>query len=424
MEVSETMRGWLFTSLWLLVGCPRSIHPDFDRTQESALQTAGPLPAPFVPDARLVLRQEAISSALDAYAGTLEPIRTSFDLGVASVQPRVTIRQLSLAPRSPDCSPCLRLQGQLGGTTKVVTPLGDTRFPLNATFTLDVSLELQDTTDGKHRLVAKAKEVRQLKFEAAGVQADLGVWRGPIRSWIDEALVKDLPQMPLIDVDLEALPLVQVALSTAPGIVVVNLRSDVPHTQYLDSNIGVPHADWSLHLTQPVVLGMMRRAAFTQEPFEVERGPFTYTLLAEPTDVHFLQEERFQLELRLWSLKGRGWWRDYRVSGPLVVNGKKVIATAKEIEPFGASPGAFLADPLAALAQSRVLEALSDGVSAPFDPKIEHQDAHITSIVRVRTIEESEGVVKIEGTLKVEPHKESASQRPDALTRPTNEESP
>jgi hypothetical protein len=418
------MRIWIFTSLGLLLGCPRPIHPDFDQARQSAMQSVSSTTPPFVPDARLILKQVAISSALEAYSGTLDPMRTSFDLGVASVHPRVTIEQLSLAPQSPDCTPCLRLRGELGGTAGVVTPLGDTRFPLTASFTLDLSLVLRNTAPGKYRLVAMAKEVRKLKLEAAGVHADIGAWRGPIRSWIDDALVKDLAPMELVEVDLTGLPVMQVAVSTAPGLVVVNLRTDVPHAQFLDDGIDVPDSDWSLHLTPPVVLGMMRRAAFSQDPFEVKKGPFTYSILAEPRGVDFLQEGRFRLALRLWSLRGRGWWRDYDVSGALVIHGKKVIATAEEIEPIGASPGAFFADPLVALAQSRVLEALSDGVSAPFDHKLEHQDEHLTSVVRVRSIEESEGVVKVQGTLKVEPLQPSPTPRHEGLTRPVTEDVP
>ena len=170
------MARWHLGLLALLGGCPSPIHQDFDRARDEALRTAGELVSSWEPDVRLTLRQSAVSDALGAYRTTQDPLKTEFDLGVAQLRPRLRIEHLALAPESPPCSPCLRLVGELQGNMKVSTPLGETRLPLAATFTLDLSLELKEGSSGESTLMAHAEEVQN--NNKAGVYSErFGVHR-------------------------------------------------------------------------------------------------------------------------------------------------------------------------------------------------------------------------------------------------------
>lgn len=414
------MQRWWPVWVWALgTGCPRSIEPAFNQAKLEAMEVVDVLPADWTPDVRLTLRQESISDALTTYSETADPLRTHLDLGMVELRPKLSISDLSLASRNPACSPCLRLQGMTEGTVKVSTALGSTRVPLSATFTLDVSLKVDPTPDGRYRLSAQAEEVRKLTVKSGMLHADLGTGMGVLRGWLEEALLDGLPPIELLDVDLGPYPVLGVRLLTDTNLLALDVRSNVPDTSPLTGDPSVPRHAWSLHMSQDVVLTMMQRASFDAGPFEVNKGPLSYLLLAEPRALA-ISPGGYEVELRLWSLNGRGWWRDYRATGPLTMQGKKVVAETDTIEAMDSSPGAFFSDPIGAIAQSRVLDALSEGISAPFDRRVEHREAQVRSVVRVTEIGGAGSEVHIGGTLKVEEQPRPTEEPSGARTRPTN----
>ena len=381
------------------------------------MEVAEPAPPDWAPDVRLTLQQDSISEALATYSETAGPLRSTLDLGMVTLRPLVSFTALSLSPKAPSCSPCLRLQGATEGHVKVATALGTTKVPLSASFSLDVALTVEATPDGEYQLFAQPKELRRLTLKSGSVHADLSGGMGVVRDWLEATLVEEFPTIRLMDVDLSPYPVLAARLHTEAGLVALDIRSNVPGSEPLAQPPRSPEEAWALAMSRDVVLTMMRRAAFEAGPFEVTKGPLTYLLLAEPRGLE-LTPEGYELQLRLWSLKGRGWWRDYRATGPFVLQGKKVVASTDSIEAVEASPGAFFVDPVGAIVQSRVLDALSEGISAPFERRMEHQDAQVRSVARVTHIRAEGSDIHIEGTLKVDEHPQEISPAPGVRTRP------
>jgi hypothetical protein len=83
---------------------------------------------------------------------------------------------------------------------------------------------------------------------------------------------------------------------------------------------------------------------------------------AEPTSLD-LDGGEFALGLRLWRLKGKGWWRDYTIRGDLTLVNQVLKLQPKEVQEGERSQGAALVDPLALLGESLILRVIEDAAA-------------------------------------------------------------
>jgi len=109
---------------------------------------------------------------------------------------------------------------------------------------------------------------------------------------------------------------------------VLELLTDTPDPQAVREPDQVPGNGWRLDLATDSLLDLARIASFRAEPLPRQ-------IVAEPTSL-YVDGRSFTLGLRLWRVKGRGWWRDYSVTGTLAVTGDDRIAlTPERVEPVG-----------------------------------------------------------------------------------------
>ena len=70
------------------------------------------------------------------------------------------------------------------------------------------------------------------------------------------------------------------------------------------------------------------------------------------------------MALRLWKVEGRGlWWRDYTATGTLTQKKHKLSLSGESVIEGEKSPRAGLVDPLALIAESFILDGISEQLS-------------------------------------------------------------
>jgi hypothetical protein len=151
--------------------------------------------------------------------------------------------------------------------------------------------------------------------------------------------------------------------------------------------------DWELQISQDTLLALMQRDAF-------KRGPLQLDLAPDPLDLS-LEDTLFSMDMRIWRLWGLGWWRDYRVDGEVRIHKEQLEVEAQRIESLGRSRWARAVDPLALLAERRILSSLEDGVQAavPLDQAASLGDFKVSTVSK--QVQATEGMLLIRGDLEI-----------------------
>jgi hypothetical protein len=148
-------------------------------------------------------------------------------------------------------------------------------------------------------------------------------------------------------------------------------------------------------VSETALLGLARRAAF-------ERGELTMQVYADPRAL-VVDGQRFALTLRLWRLVGRGWWRDYSVSGTLAIEGGKLRMKADDVAEIAQSPGAGIVDPLAALFEGQVLSAIEESVQQSLPAAHAQRVGDVRFRAAARSVSGKDGTLTVEAALDVKP---------------------
>ena len=345
--------------MWLLLamlGCAGNIHELYDAARDEALRPAAAASGDWSPDVRVHLRPAALrtvtTTALDA--GILawdKPIKLDTPLGAAlTLRPSAAVDSLRLVP-GRDCDGCLRVTGDVVG--RVRGKIAQRPVSLQFTASLDgiVTLAVEDTGDG-FQVRGRLTEVRKLQLGGDQTLARIDV-SGPIKKWVRKALAA-APAFTVAELGGDKLPLRGARIRTAPGGIFVDALSDVAGAPVGEGGALPAGTDWEVRIAEESLAAMLRRAAF-------EAGTIDFDVAIDPQSID-LEGDRFALRLRLWRLAGRGWWRDYDVSGGVEVRKRKLVLEATDAEEAGKSKGAGLADPIALLAERRILEAITDNM--------------------------------------------------------------
>lgn len=343
----------LFAAPLLLAACGPNIPALYDKAKEEALAAAGSAPEAWQPDIALALSGTSLSAALQAaldaaLAADSAAVRIKLPLGQsAELRPRFTTRSVRVRP-SQECPACLGFDAQLVGP--VEWALGPARgsAPVDLAVAGVVGLDIKE---GK-RIELTPRRVTSVKVESSrgGLQFDLD---GAVQDIVRDAIRDHVPPIRVAELNLEAIPLRDLRLRTGGEGVVIEVLSNVPGAKPIP-RVEAPKEGLTMVLSETAAAGLMRRAAF-------EAGELAMDVAADPQAIDVAGSD-FTLSLRLWRLSGRGWWRDYRVAGTLLVENRKIKLKATKATEVAQSPGAILVDPLAALFEGKILEAVVNAI--------------------------------------------------------------
>lgn len=340
--------------LLLLTGCGPDISALYEEQRLIALTVASSVEKPWEPDLVLAIGGKALGRAVDAAATqTLTqkspPLRLELPLGAsASLTPRLAVNRAVLSP-SDACPSCLHFDIEVTG--KVEWTLGSLGGTFPAKVEVGGAVELR--VEGGTRVVAKPYRVGKVVVKAP----DLGGLRANpsslIQDFVRAAVGEALPPIPLVDLAGSGLPIRDLRIRTANDTARIEVLSNVPGAKA--ATVGAPGTDSiMLGISETALAGLLRRGAF-------ELGPVAMNTAIDPRAIT-VDGSTFRLDLRLWRLVGSGWWRDYDVAGTLdIVNDKLKLSPTTVVE-TGQSPGAEWVDPLAALFEAQILDAIAENL--------------------------------------------------------------
>ncbi len=286
------------------------------------------------------------------------------DVGIGQLEPRLQVHQLALVDGG--CASCIGVEGRLVGEATFLTPLGKTTNPLQVDFRGDCVVDALALDDpdrpGIFRLELRVTEVQRMQVDLAG---------GLLSVDLTSLLFTDLPTVGIGEVGGDALPLAALRVLPDSTGVRVEMLTATAHPGLIDTWSEGPTDGFVVALHEQTLLDRARRQAFM-------RGSGPKDLDFEPLRLDF-EGDAFTLDLRLWRIqRRRAWWRDYRVSGDLLVEDGSMKLVATDAVLIDQSPGAGLVDPLISLARTSILRGIEEAVSTAIPAQKELQTQSLT----------------------------------------------
>lgn len=409
--------------LLVFLGCANNIQTLYEQEKAAVLAAPAALGASWDPELRVrlsdpaleVLSQAALESGL---LKAEDKIRWEGPLGVeAELSPKLEVKSLELRA-SKECDACLDLSASLTGTGnwKVGSLKGE--VPLSLDIGGVVAFEVKKV-DSSFQVTGKLKNVSQVKIKTTTV-GDLDIAK-PIQSWGKE-LSDHVPPFDLGEFGGDEVPLRALRLATVGGALAVEAVTDVAGGGPLTGPAPALKDGWELAISQKTALALMRRAAF-------EEGVIDYDVAADPRYLD-VNGTMFTMGVRLWRLTSRGWWRDYEVTGNIDILPRSVRLVPKQAREGDKSEGAGVADPLALLAEGKILEVVEEGLEQTL-PSGQSTDIGGQSLeLRASSVKGMGGALVMSGSMKLgdgkddEPSGGSGSSEKKGGKKPNRERKP
>ena len=384
---------------FLLTGCAASVIPAWEAARDHALQDPGPPPSQWEPDAVLLLSEALVDDALVVLLAEQGNLRGEIAAGPITAVPDLSVRQVDL--KAAKCERSLRVRAELEGVITVRSLLGEVDAPVRADLRFDAVFDVVQAGEVWSLTVAPRK-LHHVEIDLAG--ADLAAFVQPIRTWLEEAVVRQ-PPLPLADLGSTDLPIRAMRVIPVRRDLRVDLLTTTHQARPLSTGTDAIEQGWRLDLSAPALLDLARRAAF-------EAGPISHDVVVEPTSL-YIEEDVFTLGLRLWRLKGRGWWRDYEIDGRVTVEGRGISLQPTDVRDRGHSRGAAWADPLAALGEGVILKAIERAMETSLPAIHRERGAALKVVVQIEQVDGNGDVLVLHGglTLKPAPAKKTSVER-------------
>lgn len=338
----------------LLAACAPGVIEQYARVREDALSIATGRPADWSADAEIHISGDALNRAVGAavkaaVGGDMAPVKIDLPLGQsAALTPRLVVDRVSVGPTDV-CSPCLDFSGSLLGKAAWDVQFLQGSFPFEVAAAGTLAIEVNNGRE----ITARLKSLRSIRVRVLEIGRFQVNPSSTLEQWLGERLLRGLPPVQLTTLDTASLPFRDLRMSTATDGLSIELLTNVPESSALPP-MSAPTADIEIAVSEKAIVGLARRAAFNA-------GPQDHEIVADPREL-MVNGDQFTLLLRLWRLSGKGWWRDYTVTGRLEVANGQLELKPEKVTEAGKSPGAGLIDPLAALFEGMILRTVRDAM--------------------------------------------------------------
>jgi hypothetical protein len=395
----------------VLLGCPASTLPEYEKARDEALAKAGPVPANWRPDIVLSLSNpqlDAFTTAIIEAHGALNGKIEKTVLGMtATATPDLHVRKLVLGAAS-GCTACLAVDVTLDGTVGWAILGQRGSVPVDATAKFDATFEAVDVGD-TWSVTMTPKNLRDVSIDLGKVDASVAqALSTEVAQYVREEFLDDVPPIELASFGDPAMPLRAVRFRPVGAAMQLEMLSASPSPGVVNVGDAVPDAGFTLTASQDSLLDLARAASF-------EHGAVSYDVVVDPTSLQ-IDGDAFTMGLRLWKTTGRGWWRDYTATGTASAVPRGVKLTAKDVKEGAKSEGAVLSDPLAALGEGVILSSMEDAIATTLPLQHSARAASIKTGIRIDAIRGEGGNLVIVGSLTPEAAKRAPS---DASTTPT-----
>ena len=338
--------------IWFLLGCQNHIADDYAVRKSSVMKAPSALSDTWKPDVVLRLNYKRISElASHVLSKTLEDVPSAKKefLGFkATLTPKLKVKRLVIsdAPSAEDVQVLAVLEGPINW--KLGSKSGKESVKLRIKTNATVK-----NNDGQLSLHITKLDSLNARLSEIAINPLKSVDLSP---WIEEWMGKQLSNLPPIQMGSINLPVRGIRLNSTPVSQNVELRSNINHTLNVSTPALALEDDWELLVHQDTLLGWTQQKAFSM-------GVVGYGVAVDPVDLK-IQEDAFELALRLWKIEGRGlWWRDYTAIGTIEQKAHKLKLKGESVTEGDKSQRAGLVDPLALIAESFILDGISDQLS-------------------------------------------------------------
>lgn len=339
--------------MWMLglLACGAvDVTGEYAERKAAALADPGAAKSNWKPEVALRLSPELvvdlISKGVEAGAQDADPIDI---VGIGTIKPTARVENLKLQS-SAGCDGCVGIKGRLEGKLTVKIAGRKRSLPYVARFTADLKFDTVQRGDARH-IEMRVVDVSRLKVEVEDLP---GVDVGPLIKDYGTELLEGLDPVDMGDLGGPELHLRDARVTEESGGLRIELLTDAPVPAPIRTWPAPPSTGWQALVSEDALLAMVRREAFAAG--DLADGMEIY---AEPVALD-VEGTRFDLDLRIWRLKGKGWWRDYDISGDLAVQSRHLHLDATDVVEGAKSDGAAVVDPLALLGEGVILETLAD----------------------------------------------------------------
>ena len=399
-----------------LLSCGPSVTGLYDRTKVDALADAAPLPDDWAPETVVHLQGRLVKTLVqnlleEALAEDKVGYKTTLPMGmIADLTPRFQVQQLVLAPSSR-CRTCFAAKSTLKGTVHwSIGPIGG-----NIPATVQVEGDFWVKSKGSNSKGREAAfSLSLVMAELSHLEARVGQFRGitpsaDTVSWAKRRLLDASKPISLGEIGGSQLPIADLrVLPSQGGGVRIELATTARGRALIASDSPALAGDWIAGISTGTLLSLARRAAF-------EQGEIQLGIYADPRELT-VEGEKFILLLRLWRVGRRAWWRDYRVEGTLAASPHRIRFLPEKVEELAHSRRASVVDPLAMLAEGRLLEAVAQGcMQALPTPKETRVGAQVIQL-DITTVQGAEGVLWLAGTATAKRQKKVPKKEPPEAT--------
>jgi len=396
--------------LLLVLACTSNIPTLYEAERAAALAPPPEPPSHWVPELRLRLSEETLGEAAsEIMAAGLRSLdrmyRIDNPLGLRlEARPSARLTGLDVAV-GEHCGGCLLLTGDLRGRAQWTAGPAGGAMPFTARIHARMAFETSRQGQGWD-VTARVVEVGRMRIQAGAAQT---VELKPlVRSWLTEALT-DAPPLQVGHLGGEELPLRALRIRGGDGAVELQALSDVASGRPVAAATAPPAAGWDLRMHPDTALALMRRAAFVA-------GPGALDVAVDPRRLAF-DGGRFTLDLRVWRLKGAGWWRDYTVAGTASVQDGRLRVLGQQAHEGDRSRGAGFADPIALLGEGRILRAVEDGVDQSIPARRRLVAGNVGLTARAETVTGDADALVLSGPLQIRSLQSPAATGPGGRKR-------
>lgn len=379
----------------LLAACTPDVRGLYEAERRDALTVAAARPQDWDADLRVRIAadsfEEAVGVALRAALQDPPGFDLALPLGLtAKVKPRdVVVERARLRP-SDACDACLALDAQLAGKAAWSVGGAGANFPFQVSLDGIVELDVAGGTEVR----ARPRTISDIRVKVGDLEGLRASPSKELQDWIRAELSRSMPPIVLGDLGGADLPVRDLRLRTAPGELVMEALTDVPGAKAAAAGTR-PEKGVTVSISETALAGLARRAAF-------EQGVLAMDVAADPRALR-VDGDAFTMDLRLWRLVGRGWWRDYEVKGSLAVVAGQLRLQPASVTEVASSPGATLVDPLAALVQAKVIEAIQDAVHTTLPASRSENLGAVRLRAAAKRVRGADGTLFLDGTLQVVP---------------------
>ncbi len=249
-------------------------------------------------------------------------------------------------------------------------------------------------------------DVKRLEVDIGGVSAALGGVGDDLTAWARDQITKGVPAIPLTRIDATELPLRALSAEPSTKGLRIEMLTRSPSPTPVGERNASPTEGWAFDVSDDSLVDLVRAASFAT-------GPLDYDVVVDPTAMA-LEGSNFELEVRLWRVQGKGWWRDYSVRGTIAPDADTIALAADAVDEVAQSPGAVFVDPLAALAEGKILDVIAEVLSTSLPASQGANLGGLPASLAVAEVTGKDGVITLRGTLDVGEDEGPAAQQAPA----------